>query len=935
VSLRHLRTGVIGEAGLGLALALAGIAALTTFVTAAGPRELAAEQVTAVKQAASALPVLDRAIDVSASWIPERGQPASIPTPAQQAKLSDALISRMARPIAPERALSRIWIAGPTFTLVKLTSGLANTGVFAAAARPVLQLSYDSELAADSTLAAGQLPDRIEVGPPGVPAAYRDALVVQVALTPATAAIFAVHVGSFMELAAPDFGQPVYLQVTGLVAPRPGQFWNSTQVVTTPDPPSMSYPGWIGGAVIGPSELPRLQATLWLGKNVQGIWHVPVSLRALTPATLGPLASAVSAQSVGDNAKAAANASGFTFPQPPVLSSRLLTDLTTIQSQLAITNSLVAFVVAGIFAAALLLILLCAGLAADRYQAEFALLRARGGSVGQVARLALARAAGSAGPGFIVGLVLAVLILRGGNHIVTAWLLPAAAALFAFGCIPLRAAWRVRRGVAPVDARRAEVAGPKHSPRRAIAELTVVLAGVAAVVALQVRGLASGGNDLALAMPLLVAAAVSIALARLVPLPVRLLIPLATRRRGPVGFLGLARAGRSGIGTILPALALVLTMTLAAFGWMVTRSVYAGEVATSWSQSGADAVVSAPGNTTISTGDERAFAMVRGVRHTALVFTAAADSVFTATLFPVPGPDFAAGYSFNTGLLVADPAQYAALARDTPWPAFPASALARRPGPVPILISADAAPDDENLAVIGTRQVLSIGGTVASVVVAGTISVTPAFPAGGSYVVLPQWAAGRFPVLPGMTTMLATGPRLSPAAMTAVARKLVPGGQVVVRSLLLRGLRTAASQYTVRLFIMSIWLAIALSLVAMAFGLAATGQSRKHLRSRMTALGMSARQASALALTDAVPLLSVAILGMAGAGTALVLISGQVINLGPLTGSAGEVPVALDWPGLAVPAVAAGILALAGVGFENWRADRGEAVTALRTEQPE
>jgi hypothetical protein len=156
----------------------------------------------------------------------------------------------------------------------------------------------------------------------------------------------------------------------------------------------------------------------------------------------------------------------------------------------------------------------------------------------------------------------------------------------------------------------------------------------------------------------------------------------------------------------------------------------------------------------------------------------------------------------------------------------------------------------------------------------------------------------------------------------------------VVRSLVLRGLRTAASQYTVRLFIMSIWLAIALSLVAMAFGLAATGQSRMHLRSRMTALGMSARQASALALTDAVPL-SVAILGMAGAGTALVLISGQLINLGPLTGSADEVPVALDWPGLAVPAMAAVILALAGIGFENWRAGRGEAATALRTEQAE
>jgi putative ABC transport system permease protein len=935
MGLRQLRASVIGEAGLSLALALAGITALTTFVVAAGPRELAAEQDTAVHQAAAALPVLDRAIYASASWIPEPGQPATFPTLSQQAKLTDAMIRNMAPPISPERASSRIWIAGSLFTLVKMTKGLANTGVFSTAAPPLMQVSYDSELAADSTLVAGHLPDRIGVGEPTGPSRYRDALVVQVALTQPTATTFAVHVGSFMEQSAPDFGHPVYLQVTGIVAPRPGQFWNSTQVVTTPDPPSRAYPGWIGGAVIGQSELSRLQATLWLGKNVQGIWYVPVSLRALTPALLGPLTNAVSSQAVGSYGQSAGDASGFKFPQAPVLSSPLQTDLTTLRSQLATTNSLVAFVIAGIFAAALLLILLCAGLAADRYQAEFSLIRARGGSVGQVARLAIARAAGSAGPGFIVGLAVTVLVLRQGNEIVTAWLLPAVAALFALVCVPLRSAWRVRRGARPADAGRSEVAVPRRSPRRAVAELTVVLACAAAVIALQTRGLASGGNELALAIPLLVAAVVSIALARLYPLPVRLLIPMTVRRRGAVSFLGLARAGRSGLSTILPALALVLTMTLAAFGWMVTRSVYAGQVAASWAETGADAVVTAAGGATISTSDQRAFARVRGVRHTALVYTVAAGSLGTATLFPVSGPNFSTGYSFNPGVLIAEPGQYAAMARDTPWPTFPAGALARRSGPVPILISAGAAAHDQNRAVIGTRQVLSIGGVTALVVVAGTISATPAFPAGGSYIVLPQWAASRFPSIPGMTIMLATGPRLNLAAMTAVARKLVPGSQVAIRALLLRNLRTAASQYTLRLFIMTIWLAVALSLVAMAFGLAATGQSRRHLRSRMATLGMSAREASTLALTDAIPLLSVAILGTAGAGAALVLISGQVINLGPLTGSAGEVPVSLDWPGLVVPAAAAVILALAAIGFENWRTGRGEPTTALRTEQAE
>jgi len=46
---------------------------------------------------------------------------------------------------------------------------------------------------------------------------------------------------------------------------------------------------------------------------------------------------------------------------------------------------------------------------------------------------------------------------------------------------------------------RAEIAAPRRSMRRWLAELTIVAAGVAAVVALETRGLAAGQNELALA----------------------------------------------------------------------------------------------------------------------------------------------------------------------------------------------------------------------------------------------------------------------------------------------------------------------------------------------------------------------------------------------------------------------------------------------------
>jgi putative ABC transport system permease protein len=657
--------------------------------------------------------------------------------------------------------------------------------------------------------------------------------------------------------------------------------------------PSLVYHNnyWLGGAVIGQSELMELQAALWSGKQVQGVWFVPVKLGGLTPALVAPRSNAITAQAADIYGQEAESA------------------------------------------AALLLILLSAGLAADRYQSEFSLLLVRGSSVGQVAFVALARAAAAAGPGIAAGLAAAIVVLPRGSGSVTAWLLPGLVALFVFVGIPARSAWRLRRAVQPADTSRAEIAAPRRSMRRWLAELTIVAAGVAAVVALETRGLAAGQNELALAIPVLVAATVSIALARLYPIPVRMLLPLATRRRGPVGFLGLARAGRSGMSTIVPALALVLTMTLAALGWMLAQSVYAGQVTTSWVQSGADAVVTATLNNTISAADQHRLAAVPGVRRTALAYTSTATSPFAATLLPASDRGYETTGSFTTGLMVIDPGPYAALAGQTPWPEFPASALARRPGPVPDLISAGAAPLDHGRAVTGTRQNLDLGGITIPVVVEGIIGATPAEPAGGNYVVLPAWAAGNFPSIPGMTTFMATGPRLSPAAMTRAARTLVPGGPVVIRSSVLHQLRSAASEYEVHLFIVSIWITVARSLVALGFGLTATTQSRRHLRTRTAALGMSGRQTRALALTDAIPLLVVAVLGMVAAGTALVVISGDVIKLGPLTGATGEVAVTLDWPALAVPGALAIILALAGIAIENWRAARAESAAALRIEE--
>jgi putative ABC transport system permease protein len=437
----------------------------------------------------------------------------------------------------------------------------------------------------------------------------------------------------------------------------------------------------------------------------------------------------------------------------------------------------------------------------------------------------------------------------------------------------------------------------------------------------------SGSDQLAVAAPVLVAIVASIVIGRLYPLPVRALLPLAGRRRGPVGFLGLSQAGRSGLAFILPALALVLTLTLAAFGVMLTQSVAAGQLASSWARTGADAIFTAPGNDVISATARRAVTAVPGVRQTALVYIEA--NTYQSNNFLLT----TAARTESLGVAIVNPPQYAALARDTPWPQFPAAALARRAGPIPILVSAAAAASEPGLAV-GARQTLDAYGIKIRVRIAGiTGDQTPAFPGGAAFIAYPQWASALLPAVPGPNELLVTGAVLSVRRLDAVASLRLHDDGLLLRSSLLQAQQASAAQYAVRLFDIGSWAAAALSAVALLFGLGATAQARSQLRTRMSAMGMSARQARALALFDPMALLIVAIAGMAAAGTLLSLISSQVIALRSLTSSASPVPVRLDLAALLYPAAGAIALALIIIAAEHGLASRAETAAALRHEE--
>jgi hypothetical protein len=161
VGRRDLRATLIGEAGTALALVLAGIAALTTFVAAAGPRELASEQIAATRRAADLVSDLQRAIYASAYWFPT-SESRTAPTLAQQATVGKALIKGMPQPIQPDARGARVWITGPLYQLVHAAPQAVLLG------QPFMQVSYDSELPTDCRLLAGRLLTAITAPSPAV-----------------------------------------------------------------------------------------------------------------------------------------------------------------------------------------------------------------------------------------------------------------------------------------------------------------------------------------------------------------------------------------------------------------------------------------------------------------------------------------------------------------------------------------------------------------------------------------------------------------------------------------------------------------------------------------------------------------------------------------------------------------------------------------------
>jgi putative ABC transport system permease protein len=298
-------------------------------------------------------------------------------------------------------------------------------------------------------------------------------------------------------------------------------------------------------------------------------------------------------------------------------------------------------------------VLLAGWLLAERRRDDFAVLRARGASRRQLALAVVAAAAVTAVPGAAAGAAVAVAVTPATTVRLSWWL--AGLVVLAALAGPVVVTVRTHRGYAAVV--RPDAPPPRLSAvRRLIIEAALVLAAVGGLVVLRDQG--SGAGDVyASAAPVLLAVVVAIVVLRVYPVLVHAALRMYGQRAGAATFLGLARAGRAAGTAALPAFALVLALAVVSFGGMLRGAVTGGEVAASWQQAGADAVIAGTGPVTAAL--QRAVAAVPGVQH------------LTAVGIASVGVD-----GSQVDVVTVDPAQYTRLVAGTPLPQPPAAFMA-------------------------------------------------------------------------------------------------------------------------------------------------------------------------------------------------------------------------------------------------------------------
>ncbi|MEU0620172.1 ABC transporter permease [Streptomyces rubiginosohelvolus] len=811
------------------------------------------------------------------------------------------------------------------------------------------QLSYSAQtgLKEHARLVKGAWP----TAPDAVTAGSR---AVRGAVTEETAAALNMKVGSTLRLPT-AVGGPLTVTITGILAPRDpgGSYWSADPLVRTPSlipDPGSPFPQnyWTGTVLLAEDAGPALLAT---ATEPSLFWRFPPDPSALTGPDGARLTAVVNSLESGPGLLKVRAIAGDT--------AEVLTGLGHIVQANARMRDAISPVIAvaalGIGSVAAVVLVMTGALIAARRKAELALMRSRGGSLRGIGGRLLAETAVTVVPASALGLLLAVLAVGEGRW----W--PAALAATGVGllvCVALPLRTTLQHIRPTLHGAREDMVSARPSRRRTVAELTLLVLAVGAVTALRRRGTSGGGTDLLVSgAPVLVALIAALVLVRLYPLPLRLAARPMARLRGAIGFLSLARAGRSSAGGALPLLALLLALATAAFGGSVVAGIGDARDDAALTTVGADARVSGKSErATLPAELVRTVRDLDGVRNAApmrvefgvaMPESAAGgggagrgpDDSGTDTGVDSGGGGDAAGARATT-MVGVDPASYTRLARTTGLPDFPSGLLKATGASAPLSEGAESGPE-RVLPVIASPAVAARLGREQHAVdtlsgdfkvqVVGTVERVASLASTNFLIVNSASLEQRAP-----TTLLLTGAP-DPGKLRAAADGSGEEFVVQLRSEeRARYVNTPMQAGAERIYLAAVAAGAGYALLAVLLSLLQTAPERKTLLARLRTMGLTTGQGRRLLAFEATPQALLAAGGGLLTGWATIVLLSPGIDLVPLAlaGVAGSdtSPVALraDLWSLALPAAGVVALAAAVAGVQAWWASRRGSITELR-----
>lgn len=549
----------------------------------------------------------------------------------------------------------------------------------------------------------------------------------------------------------------------------------------------------------------------------------------------------------------------------------------------------------GVLAAAVLVLLLAADLLARRRAQPLTAARQRGAALPDLGAELLVESTAVAVVAAAAGLALARLVAPGVSW---GWAVPvavvAAAAGPGFGTLLAARATRDRRAPANRAARR--WLSQSRQLRRATVEGAVLAAAAAALVALHQRGILpavptgataawstqDGSAALPSSAPALGVVAGALVVLRLLPVGLRAVLRRTLRSRRPLAAIGAARAAATA-ARALPLLVMVAAAGLASFAFTLEVTADRGLSAGAWRTAGGDARLDANPAAGV---DMRALA--QGIAGRPGVHQAVAAQITDGARVTTPST------LVTARLVIVDAAAFQRLLATTPLPDAPQLARLATPdsGGVPAL----ARSRDGSLRP-GTAIRLPRGDDAPAVQLTA-VATAPAVGDAEDVVIVDAAAMAAAGVAVVPNTVWVTGPGTAQAVATGT-----DAVNTVLRADLLRERRTAPlTAGLLNLAWVSAAALLALGLLGLALGAAASAPDRWLTIGRLRTLGLRLREARWVAAGELLPPVVVAAVAGPLLGVLLAHLTFGPLALRVLVGADDDPAVAPPWWGAALVA---------------------------------